>query len=338
MINERTERVLLAIVQSYITSHEPVGSRYVTKKYAFNLSPATIRNIMADLEEMGFLSQPHTSAGRIPTDRGYRFYVDILMKHDMAAGEYLRAFISRLESVKEDLNSLLEGAARNLSEQSAYLGVAVPLKPEKTTLNRIELFSYRGRYIAAVLMTNEGLIRHKLLRMETGLAQRTLKRISEYLNSEFSGYAIDEIRLKLIKEMSKEKALCDILISKAVEICREALNFPSGEIYIYGLSEIIGLPDFSDRIKGITRAIEDKHMMVRLLERVCRDEDGVSVLIGSENPIKEMRDLSMVVASYRQGGKPAGTVGIIGPTRMDYSRAMDMVRATARFLTDAFSR
>lgn len=338
MLNERTEKVLFAVVQSYITNPEPVGSRFVTKRYSFNLSPATIRNIMADLEEMGFLSQPHTSAGRVPTDRGYRFYVDYLQSAGVE-GSYLASFIDRLEAMREDLNNLLDGAARMLSEHSRYLGVAAPMKPDNTTLNRIELYSYRGTHIAAVLLTNEGVIRHKLLKMEPGLNARGLKRISEYLNSEFSGFSMDEIRLRLVKQMSKEKALCDILITKAIELCREALDFPSGDIYVYGFSDFIGLPDFSDRLGEIARAIEDKHAMLQMLEQVVcgGSENAPSVLIGSENPVKVMKDLSIVVSSYKQGGKTAGTVGIIGPTRMDYSRAMAMVARTASFITEALS-
>jgi heat-inducible transcriptional repressor len=337
MLGERTERILFSIVKSFIEGGEPVGSRFITKKYSFNISPATIRNIMADLEEMGFLAQPHTSAGRVPTDRGYRFYVEYLKRVKERETSFVRSYIAGLESVREDLNGILEGAARSLSEFSNYLGMAAPAKPERTTLNRIELFSY-GNQIAVLLLTDEGLVKHKLLKMEPGLTPRALRRISEYLNSEFSGHTLDEIRLRLIKEMSKEKALCDILISKAVEICREALNFPEGDIYMYGLSGLVGLPDFADRLGEIARAIEDKHLMLRLLEKVAQEsEEGTSVLIGSENPVAGMKDLSFVVASYRRGEKTAGTVGIVGPTRMDYDRAITMVEATARFLTEALS-
>jgi heat-inducible transcriptional repressor len=338
MLNDRAERVLFAIVQSFIESAEPVGSRFVTKNYPFNLSPATIRNIMADLEEMGYLAQPYTSAGRVPTDRGYRFYVEYLKSIEDLEASFLRAYVSKLELVREDLNGMLEGVARTLAEHSSYLGIAAPVKPERTTLSRIELFSYRGSQIAVMLLTDEGIIKHKVIKMEPGLTPRALRRISEYLNGEFSGYAIDEIRLKLIREMAKEKALCDILISKAIEICREALNFPPGEIYMFGLSDLIGLPDFSDRIKGTARAIEDKHQMVRLLEKISSESStGTAVVIGSENPVKEMKDLSIVLASFRAGERPAGTVGIIGPTRMDYPKAIGMVEAAARFVTEAIS-
>ncbi len=338
MLNERTEKVLFAIVESFINTNEPVGSRFITKTYSFNLSPATIRNIMADLEEFGFLAQPHTSAGRVPTDRGYRFYVDCISRHSDVEDDFLESFISRLEATREDLNGFLEGAARTLSEHSRYLGLVAPMKSGRTTLNRIELFSFRGDYIAVVLLTDEGPIKHKIIKAGQRLTPKTLRRISDYLNQEFSGYTIDEIRLKLIKDMSREKALCDILITKAVEICREALTFPSGDIYVCGFSDFIGLPDFSSHIREIAGAIEDKHFMLKLLEQVGAEVEGPSVLIGSENPAKEMKDLSLVVSTYKQGGKTAGSIGVIGPTRMDYSRAIAMVQTAARFITEALSR
>ena len=338
MLNERTEKVLFAIVESFINTNEPVGSRFITKTYSFNLSPATIRNIMADPEEFGFLAQPHTSAGRIPTDRGYRFYVDFLSRSSEVEDAFIESFITRLEAKREDLNGLLEGAARTLSEHSRYLGLAAPMKSGRTTLNRIELFNYRGNYIAVVLLTDEGPIKHKIIRAGQKLTPGTLRRISDYLNQEFSGYTVDEIRLKLVKEMSREKALCDILITKAVEICREALSFPPGEIYVCGFSDFIGLPDFSSRIREIAGAIEDKHFMLKLLEQVGAGIEGPSVLIGSENPVKEMKDLSLIVSTYKQDGKVAGSIGVIGPTRMDYSRAIVMVQTAARFITEALSQ
>ena len=339
MLNERTEKVLYAVVRSFISTNEPVGSRFITKAYSFNLSPATIRNIMADLEEFGFLAQPHTSAGRVPTDRGYRFYVDYISRRREPEDGLLESIIAGLEAAREDLEGLLEMAARTLSERSKYLGLAAPMKSGKTTLNRMELFNYRGNHVAVMLLTDEGIIRHKLIRMDQPLSPRTLRRISEYLNQEFSGYTIDEIRFRLIREMSREKALCDILISKAVSICREALSFPAGDIYISGFSDFIGLPDFSDRIGQIAGAIEDKHFMLKLLEQVgSESEDLPSVVIGSENPVREMRDLSMVVSAFRQGGRAAGTVGVIGPTRMDYPRAMAMVHGIAKFITETLAR
>ncbi len=339
MLDERVYRVLWAVVESYITNPDPVGSRFVTKKYAFNLSPATIRNIMADLEEMGFLHQPHTSAGRVPTDKGYRFYVDSLSREGSLVGATQdEQIMQKLESLRSDINALLKEASRALSVVSHYVGVALSPSPEKTTLKGINLFMYKEDQVMAVLLTGEGIVKNKSIHLDSGLTQRDLNRISDYLNSEFAGQTIDEIKSRLVREMERDRALCDTLISRAIRICREALYFDYADLFISGFSEVLGLPDFSDlqRIKIISRAIEDRHLIITLLDKLSLSE-GVKVVIGSENPASEMRTLSMVVSSYKEGDRPMGTIGIIGPTRMDYQKAITIVDTTARFITRVLS-
>lgn len=339
MFDERIHRVLWAVVESYITNPDPVGSRFVTKKYAFNLSPATIRNIMADLEDMGFLHQPHTSAGRIPTDKGYRFYVDYLsQKEALVDARLVDEIIKRLENIRTDINALLKETSKMLSTFSHYLGVALSPTPEKTTLRGMNLFRYKESQVMVVLLTDEGIVKNKFIQLDPDLTQRDLNRISEYLNSEFTGHTIDEIRSRILKEMYRDKALCDTLISKAIRICREALYFDYGDVFISGLPEVLGLPDFSDlqRIREISRAIEDKHLIIKLLDMLSQSE-GVKVVIGSENPESEMKTLSMVVSSYKEGDRPMGTIGLIGPTRMDYLKAITIVGATAKFITRILS-
>ncbi len=339
MLDERIHRVLWAVVESYIINPDPVGSRFVTRKYAFNLSPATIRNIMADLEDMGFLLQPHTSAGRIPTDKGYRFYVDSLTHaQENRNVSHLEELARNLENIRNDINALLKEASRALSTASHYLGVALSPRPENTTLRGINLFRYKDDQVMVVLLTDEGIVKNKCMPIEPGLTQRDLSRISDYLNSEFAGFTLDEIRARIVTEMQQEKAICDTLISKALTICREALYFDYAEVFISGLSEVLGLPDFSDlqRIKEISRAIEDKHLIIKLLDTMAQS-DGVKVVIGSENPASEMKKLSLVVASYKEGERPMGTVGIIGPTRMDYLKAITVVDTTAKFITKILS-
>jgi heat-inducible transcriptional repressor len=340
MFEDRIHKVLWAVVESYISSPDPVGSRFVTKKYEFNLSAATIRNAMADLEELGFLQQPHTSAGRIPTDKGYRFYVDCLSQRESEADVHLsNEVIRRLKNIRNDINSLLEEASKMLSTFSHYLGVALSPKPEKTTFRGINLFSYRGGRVVAVLMTDEGIVKNKIIRLDSeDLTQRDLNRISDFLNSEFAGQTLDDIKDRMIKEMYREKILCDTLIARAIRICEEAFSFDYENVFISGLSEVLGLPDFSDlqRIKEISRAIEDKHLIVKLLDMLSKSE-GVQVVIGSENPAFEMKKLSLVLSSYKEGGRPIGTIGIIGPTRMDYLKAITVVDTTARFITRVLS-
>lgn len=339
MFDDRIHRVLWAVVDSYITNPDPVGSRYVTKKYAFNLSSATIRSIMADLEDMGFLHQPHTSAGRIPTDKGYRFYVDYLSLKESVTGAYhADEIIQRLENIRNDINALLGETSKAISTFSHYLGVALSPRPEKTTLRRIHLTRHKESQVMVILLTDEGIVKNKLIQLDLDLTQRDLNRISEYLNAEFAGHTIDEIRARIIKEMYRDKALCDTLISRAIKICREALYFDYGDVFISGLPELLELPDFSDlrRIREISNAIEDKHLIIKLLDMLSQSE-GVRVVIGSENPASEMRKLSMVVSPYREGDRPIGTIGIIGPTRMDYLMAMVIVDTTAKFITKVLS-
>jgi heat-inducible transcriptional repressor len=333
MLNERKSKVLSAVVQTFIGNPEPVGSRLVTKRYSFGLSPATIRNIMADLEDAGFLMQPHTSAGRIPTDKGYRFYVDSLQlsssNMESRAAQTIRR---RLESIRDDVNQLLNESARTLSDMSSYLGFAIPVRPDGTTLNRIQLYRYHGKKIVAVLITNEGLVSNKILDKDFGLSQRELNRISEFLNSEFSGRTVDEIRRLLKSELSREKNLVDVLMSRAARICREALAFPEGDIIFSGMAGLIRLPELSERIEILTGAIEEKYRILKVLDDLSATGD-VSVIIGSENPDQEMQGLSVVMARYKQGEHSVGSVGMIGPTRMDYSKTIPMVELMARILT-----
>ncbi|HWR59375.1 MAG TPA: heat-inducible transcriptional repressor HrcA [Thermodesulfovibrionales bacterium] len=339
MFEDRIHRVLWAVVESYITNPDPVGSRFVTKKYEFNLSAATIRNAMADLEDLGFLHQPHTSAGRIPTDKGYRFYVDYLSQRESPADDYLtNEIIARLENIRNDISGLLEETSKMISSFSHYLGVALAPRPDKTTFRGINLFGYKEGRVMVVLLTDEGIVRNKVVRLDTVLTQRDLNSISGYLNSEFAGQTIDDIKVRIVKEMYRDKALCDKLIARAIRICEEAFSFDYGNVFISGLSEVLGLPDFSDlqRIKEISKAIEDKHLIVKLLDMLSQSE-GVQVVIGSENPATEMRKLSLVLSTYRDGDRPMGTIGIIGPTRMDYLRAITIVDTAARFITRVLS-
>jgi heat-inducible transcriptional repressor len=339
MLNERSKQILLALVESYIERPGPVGSRYLTRKYGFRFSPATVRNIMADLEEMGYLVQPHTSAGRVPSDKGFRLYVDYLSRGKLDVAErYIEELRKAVEWLRSDINDLLREATRALSAMSHYVVFAEPIRCDNTTLNRIELFRYRGNQIVAVLLGNEGLVRSRILDTDFGLTQRELNRISEYLNSEFSGCTLDEVRRELVKQMSKEKTICDILISKAMDLCKEAITFPVAEMIVSGLPELLGLPEFSDRINDIARAIEDKNRIIDILDGLADSDDDVHVIIGSEIPEEQMRGLSIVSASYKEGQRPLGRVGIIGPTRMDYSRAIPMVQQAARLITLTLSK
>ncbi|NTU42521.1 MAG: heat-inducible transcriptional repressor HrcA, partial [Nitrospirales bacterium] len=311
MMDERSKQVLYAIIESYIDKPEPIGSRFVTKKYSFGFSPATIRNIMADLEDVGLLAQPHTSAGRVPTDKGYRFYVDSLfqkgLESSLVSGRegdlpfkdlvdtVMGGFDRKLDTIRNDMNEIFSEVTNTLSLVSNYVGIALPPKPENTTFNRIDFIRYKGDNVVAILLTDEGVIKNRIIQVDPRLTQEDLNRISGYLNAEYSGRTLDEIKGVLIRRMTQEKALWDQVISRAISICEEALSFSRDDMFVSGLYDVMNLPDFSDisRIKEMARAIKDKHVMLGLLDELGAG-DGVQVVIGKENPIEELRNLSIV--------------------------------------------
>jgi len=233
------------------------------------------------------------------------------------------------------MDVLLSETTRTLSMLSHYLGIAMSPKVNMTTLKRIELLKYKEDKVVVILFTDEGLIKNKVVSLDSEISQKDLNRIGGYLNSEFSGHALDEIRRKVMREMSREKTRCDSLILKAMKICRDALSIPYSDLFVSGLSEVLDLPDFSDlkKIRELSRAIEDKHTIIRLLDNLS-EFDGVQILIGSENSMDEMKKLSVVVSTCREGNRPIGVVGIIGPTRMNYAKAIYIVDNTARFITN----
>ena len=339
MLDERSRKVLYAVIQCYINTPGPVGSRVVTKKYQFGLSPATIRNIMSDLEEMGYLRQPHTSAGRVPTDSGYRFYVDSLKTEKQPNNVALAAELNRkLELIKQDINFFLDDASKMLSELSHYIGIAMSPNTSVTTLSKIELLKYRDNRVAVILFTDEGIIKNTIVAADPEISQKELNRIAEYINSRFKGQSLDEIKRLILNEMTRERVLCDSLISEALKICRNAFSASPGNVYISGLSEVLRLPDFFDinRIRELLRALEDKHIIVKLLDNIA-DSEGTQVIIGSENLLDEMKQFSLVAATYKEGKRPIGTVAIIGPKRMNYVEAISIVNSTAQFITKLLS-
>jgi heat-inducible transcriptional repressor len=338
-LDDRSREVLFAVIQCYINSPGPVGSRVVTKKFSFGLSPATIRNIMSDLEEMGLLHQPHTSAGRIPTDTGYRYYVDSMnADQQMVSEDFVEALNRKWEILKKDINSFLVEASKMLSSLSHYIGITIPPNTGSTTLNRIEMIKFRRNQLGVILFTDEGIIQNKMISVERELSLSNLNRIAGYINSRFAGRTLDEIKQTIFGEMEKEKVLCDSLIAEAMRICNQALSTSSENVYISGISGMLALPDFSDinRIKELLSAIEDKHIMVNLLNKISESE-GTQVFIGSENALAEMKKFSLVASPYKEGNRPIGVIGIIGPTRMNYARAISIVDLTATYITDILS-
>lgn len=342
-LDERGKKILWAIIQSYIASNGPIGSRTVTKKYSLSLSPATIRNTMADLEELGYITQPYTSAGRIPTEKGYRIYVNaILKKHALSINnrKLLQQLFNRLRIIEKDINKLIREASKTLSAFSCYLGVATQPKVEEITLKRIEFLKHERNKVFGVLISEEGIVKNKIIFLEEkAFTQKTLDKIAKYLNNELTGLTLREIKAKIISHISKEKTTCNRLIMNALMLCKKAIAWETENIFYIGeISGTCNLPDFTNmkQIKELFKAIEDKHLMVKLLDKMAGSE-GVQVFIGSENIFSEMKELSMVGSTYNDGHRALGTIGVIGPTRMNYKKVIPIVDLTARTLTQILS-
>jgi len=337
-LDERCQKILWAIIQTHISSNCPIGSRTVMKNFSMSISSATIRNAMADLEELGYVTQPYTSAGRIPTEKGYRLYVDSLLRECTSINKrLLQQIICKLRSIEKDINKLIKETSKTLSVFSNYIGIATHPKSENMVLKRIEFLRHTNNKILSVLISEDGIVKNKIIVLEEDIfTQRQLDKINRYLNNKLRGLTVREIKDRILFQMAQEKRLCDRLIDKALVLCKKAIEMETenyGEIF-----GVFNVPDFAtmEQIKEIFRAIEEKHLMVKLLDKIVISE-GVQVFIGSENFLLEMKDLSVVLSTYNDGQRPLGAIGIIGPTRMNYLKVIPFVNHTAKALTQILS-
>lgn len=344
ILDERSKKVLCYVIESYIRNPEPVGSRYVTRRYALGFSPATVRNIMSDLEDIGFLTQPHTSAGRIPTDKGYRFYVDYILNineagHDEEIEQLLKKLSNNLENIKRqcNINTIFSEATDAISTLTNYIGVITTPRHQSITLKRLELIRYRSDQVVAILLTNEGIIINKIIQIPPLYTQDDLNKITDYLNSEYSGHTLDKVMTLLTEKVSAEKNQYNDLVKKTIKIYQEALSLVTDDIFVSGLYDAINLPDFSDisKIKELSKAIKDKHLILRLLNEFA-DMEGVQVIIGSENPIDELKGLSIVTSTYKDKYRNMGVIALLGPKRMDYLKAIHLVDNVSKLISRTF--
>ena len=341
-LDERNRKVLQAVIDSYIASGLPIGSSTLTKRYAFGLSSATLLNITAELEEMGFLTHPHTSAGRIPTDQGYRYYIDSLISiegEDEDADDYLNARPPH----GEDLDELMEEASRFLAALSGCAGVVVAPSEPEARYKHIEFVRLRGRQVLIIFVTESGIVQNKLIELDEGIRQQDLNGFSAFINEELGHWTLGEIREQLIDKMREERLLFSRLMDETYRASLEVQEKENEKVYIGGASQILETPDFAsvEKLRTLFKALEDKYKLLKLLERSIAAQ-GIKVFVGSENPLFEMQGCSMVVSSYKAGANVVGTLGVIGPTRMQYRQVIHVVEYTSKMLTrllgDRFQR
>lgn len=332
----------MAIVHSHVLTAEPVGSRTISKNYDLGLSPATIRNTMADLEEMGLLTHPHTSAGRIPTDQGYRFYVDNLVNIPPLSRDETEHIDQGLRENLNEFAQIMGTTSKMLSEVSKQAGLVFLPKLSVSLFKHIEFIRMRANQALAIFVTESGLVHNKIIELEEDFSQDKLVRISHYLNHQFAGMTLQEIRHKVQEMMRKEKEEYDNLFKKAIQLSQITFSEQTGtegEIYLGGTVNILEQPEFAtniEKMKAIFKAFEEKSNLIKLLDK-CMEEEGIRILIGSESMVEEMQDCSLVTHSYKYGNKIVGALGIIGPKRMEYPRIIAIVDYTAKAVSRLLS-
>ena len=333
---ERSEKVLELIVKVYIESGEPVGSRTVARKSDLSLSPATIRNVMADLEETGFLFQPHTSAGRVPTEKGFRFFVDVLLDPQGLSVPEREEIRSNCRECKADMSDLMRRTSRILSAFSHYTGIVMPAPLPETVFKHIEFIRVRKNQILAIFMASSGLVQNRVVEMEEDLSQEELDKITPYLNNLLTGLPLREVRERIVEGMKREKRAYEKLLQSALQLGGQGLvTAEERDLYIEGQVNILDEPAFAniERMKELFKAFEEKSLLVKLLDQSMKAK-GVQIMFGSECDVAAIDGCSLITSTYGHPGHFLGILGVIGPMRMNYSRVIPVVDFTAKLLTD----
>ena len=333
-MTERSRKILEVIVDDYITSGDPVGSRAVTKRHNLDLSPATVRNVMADLEDLGFLTSPHTSAGRIPTEKGYRYYVDSLLQLRELTPKEKQNLESRCHG-EAGMQNMFQEAGKALSALSSHAGIVMAPKFTTTVFKQIEFVQLSRGKLLVVFVSQSGLVQNKLIDVDETLTQDDLTKVTNYLNQELSGLSITAVREKITSQMQQEKALYDKLMRQALELSGAALKEElGGQLIIEGASSFLDQPGFSDmgQMKKLFRAFEQKSTLIDLLDK-SQQAAGVQIFIGSESELTQIEGCSLITANYQNLHGTIGTLGVIGPNRMEYSKVIPIVDYTARLIS-----
>jgi heat-inducible transcriptional repressor len=341
-INVRARRILHAVVSEYLATGEPVGSETVTKRYAVEVSPATVRNVMSDLEELGLLRHTHTSGGRIPTDRGLRYYVDTLLRV-RSLSQTEKDGIRGQVGAAADVNQVMHRTSRVLRELSHLAVVVQTPRPESDPIASIEFVRLRDNNLLAVISSQSGQIQNKLVTSETPLTTSELERIHNYLNAFITGLTLGEVRARIAQQVEEERAANDAnhaMAVKALALASAAVPAAPGTatLLVDGQSNLLSATEDVDRAKRVLRTLEERDLIVRLLDRTLA-APGICVFIGAEANLPDLTDISVVTATYGGGeGRPLGTIGVIGPSRMNYSKVIPLVDFTAEVITEALPK
>jgi heat-inducible transcriptional repressor len=336
-MDDRAKLLLKSLIERYIADGQPVGSRTLSKASGLELSAATIRNVMSDLEELGLIASPHTSAGRIPTARGYRLFVDTMLTVDQSG---LQApMISTPNLAADQPQRIISNAAHLLSSLSQFVGVV--LAPRKTSVFRhIEFLRLSEKRILVIIVAPDGDVQNRVIFTESDYTQSQLIEASNFLNANYAGLAMEQVRERLKSEMQQLQGEIAQLMQAAVNVSSEALSAGDGEVVIAGERNLLEVSDFSQDLGHLRRAFnlfEQKAQLLRLLE-VSSQAEGVRIYIGGESQVVPVEELSVVTAPYMVDGQVVGKLAVIGPTRMPYERMIQIVDITSKLVGNALSQ
>lgn len=332
MLDERAKLLLKALVERYIADGQPVGSRTLSKESGLDLSPATIRNVMSDLEELGLIVSPHTSAGRIPTARGYRLFVDTMLTVKQGSQYSLHSL------APDQPQKVLSNAANLLSSLSQFVGVVVA--PRRSSVFRhIEFLRLSERRMLVIIVSPDGDVQNRVIFTAVDYSQSQLVEAANYLNTNYIGLAIEEVKERLKNEVESLRSEIASLMQAAVAVSSEAITDTHDDVVISGERNLLSVTDFSQDMGHLRRAFElfeQKAQLMRLLE-VAGQAEGVRIFIGGESQVVPFEELSIVSSPYEVDGRIVGTLGVIGPTRMAYDRMIQIVDITSKLVSNALS-
>ena len=335
LLDERAQTLLRLLVDKYIRDGQPVGSRTLSRESGLDLSPATIRNIVSDLEELGFVSSPHTSSGRVPTIKGYRFFVDTLIKLTPPKGDELKRFSDSLNDTYGDPQALALSVSSLLSAVTSLAGIVTVPRRAQTALRQIEFLPLSGHRVLAILVINDREVQNKILNVSRDFGADELRRASNYLNECFGGRSLPEVRDLLLSELKRTRASMNALMVEAIEMAQKVFPEaePAPEFVVAGETNLMGVHQVADveTLKGLFEAFGRQRDILHLLDQSMR-ADGVQIFIGHESGYELLDSYSIVAAPYATEDDTVGVLGVIGPTRMAYERVIPIVDITAKLL------
>ncbi len=336
-LDQRKQTILVAIIKNYLETGEPVGSRTISKYTDLNLSSATIRNEMADLEEMGYIIQPHTSAGRIPSDKGYRFYVDTLLgEKEREVSEMKEFLIERVDKVE----TMLQQMVKLLAVNTNYTTMITAPKYNKNKVKFIQLSKLDDKKLLIVVVVEGNIIKNTIVDLDEVLDDEAILKLNILCNTTLNGLSVGEINLSVISKLKEQAGEYSNIVANVLDAVADAIATDDLEIYTSGTTNIFRYPELSDqqRASELICALEEKEGLSDLIADFKEENKGIQVYIGSEMPVKTMQDCSAVTATYELGEGIQGTIGIIGPKRMDYEKVMDALKTLMAQLDDIFKK